>query len=275
MKTRTTIMLIVISMFGAVSAQAARTTPVSKDEAAGWVRHTVPLPKQIEITGKVVLPADRITVRLTGSSDALANQAAQELRETIGATQNARENGSQFTILLQLEGQGSAKLKSLANADQAYRIIPDVSNNTLRLVALAPHGLYYAAKTLQQLLKANHADGKVAIPIVKVTDWPDMATRGLWGVDAFLHVQWLSDRKYNHMEQIAHSVIDENKRSVCLLAGQKRRMVDDGPIYGINPVPAIVHLEHMGGKGVYEAYPALKGQGEGVHSGAACYSNHK
>ncbi|UCD29763.1 MAG: hypothetical protein JSV03_04575, partial [Planctomycetota bacterium] len=34
-------------------------------------------------------------------------------------------------------------------------------------------------------------------------------------------------------------------------------------------------LERLGSKGVYEAYPDLKGQGEGVHEGAACYSNPK
>ena len=265
--------IVVISLFGAVSALAARTTPVSKSEADNWVRYTVPLPKQIEITGQVVLPANQITLRLTDSSDALVRSAARELRETIGLTQSANGEDARFTILLQLNGEGSAELRRLANGDQAYRIIPDAQRDELRLVALKPHGLYYAAKTLQQLLKANLGDGKVAIPIVEVTDWPDIATRGLWGADAYLHVRWLSDRKYNHMEQIATSLIDENKRAVCRLSGLKQRMLDDGPNYGINPVPAIVHLEHMGSKGVYEVYPALKAQGEGVHGGAACYSN--
>ncbi|MHC4798213.1 MAG: glycoside hydrolase family 20 zincin-like fold domain-containing protein, partial [Planctomycetota bacterium] len=267
--------IMVISLFGAVSAQADRTTPVSKDEAAHWVRHTVPRPKQIQITGKVMLPADQIVVRVTDSSDVLVHSAARELRETIGPAQSANGDDAQFTILLQLNGEGSTELKHLPNADQGYRIIPDAQHDELRLVALKPHGLYYAAKTLRQLLRANLADGKVAIPIVKVTDWPDIATRGLWGADAFLHVPWLSDRKYNHMEQIATSRVDKSKRATVALSHHEQLMVDQSPTSGINAVPVIVHLEHMGNNGVYAAYPDLRGKGEGVHPRAVCYSNPK
>jgi hypothetical protein len=52
-------------------------------------------------------------------------------------------------------------------------------------------------------------------------------------------------------------------------------MLEEGPIHGIEPVPIIVHLERLGHKGVFEAYPDLKAKGEGVHEGAACYSNPK
>jgi len=275
MRRTMTAMVIVISLLAAVCAQAARTTPVSKDEAADWVRHTVPLPKQIEITAKRVVPVGQMMVLLSGSTDSLAVQAVRELREAIAAKRSARRGGARFTILLQVGGEGSTELKDLANADQAYRSIPDAEHNKLRLVALTPRGLYYASKTLQQLIKAKAADGKVAIPMAKITDSPDMATRGLWGVDAYMHIRWLSDRKYNYMEQIASSVVDSEKRARVRLSGSKQLMVDEGPTYGINPVPAIVHLEHMGGKGVYDAYPELKAKGEGVHEGAACYSNPK
>jgi len=275
MKRTVTTLVLAISLLATVCAQAARITPVSKDEAADWIRHTVPLPKQIEIAGKRVVSARQIRVLLSGSTELLARRAVRELREAVGAKRSARGGGARFTILLQMGGEGSAELKNLANADQAYRIVPDARHNKLRLVALTPRGLYYASKTLQQLLKAKLADGKVAVPMAKVTDWPDMATRGLWGADAYMHIGWLSDRKYNHMEQIATSRVDANKRATSALSGHKQMMADQGPTYGINPVPAIVHLEHMGGKGVYNAYPDLKAIGKGVHDGAACYSNPK
>jgi len=38
--------------------------------------------------------------------------------------------------------------------------------------------VYYATQTLRQLLESRFADGKVMIPLVRVTDWPDMAQRG-------------------------------------------------------------------------------------------------
>ena len=101
MRTKVTAMVIGIPLLAAGCVQTARTIPVSKDEATDWVRYTVPLPKQIEITGQRVVSASQIMVLLSGSTEPLAVQAVRELREAVSAQESAREGGARFTILLQ------------------------------------------------------------------------------------------------------------------------------------------------------------------------------
>ena len=201
-------------------------------------------------------------------ADPLIAQALRELRECLGQPLAGSDKRTPaFTIKLTLGGADTDKLGDLKNADQAYRIIPGADRTTLALAARTPHGLYYASKTLQQLIRAKATDGQVTIPLIDITDWPDMATRGIWGLDASSQVRWLSDRKFNHMEQIASSHIDENKKPVSGLASFKQQMVEDGPTHGISPVPAILHLEQISGKGLFKHYPEVQGKGEGIHEG--------
>ena len=208
-------------------------------------------------------------------ADPLIAQALRELRECLGQPLAGSDKRTPaFTIKLTLGGADTDKLGDLKNADQAYRIVPAADGRGLRLVAGTPNGLYYAVKTLQQLIRAlGSYDGNVTIPAIEVTDWPDLTTRGIWGVDAASQVRWLSDRKFNYMEQIASSSINEQKKPVARLSRYKQQMVEDGPTHGISPVPAILHLEQISGAGLFKHYPELKGQGEGIHKGAICYAD--
>ncbi|MHC4442853.1 MAG: glycoside hydrolase family 20 zincin-like fold domain-containing protein [Planctomycetota bacterium] len=257
-------------------AASPRTVTVSADEALAWVRHTVPLPKQIEIASKVVIPVNQVAIKAGPLSAPLVAQAVKELHESLNHTPSAPGvELERFTVTFQLGGPKTQSLKGLKNSNQAYQILSDKKGKGLEIISLTPRGLYYAAKTLQQLIQAKLADGKVEMPLLTVTDWPDVADRGVWGTDTPFHIRWLGERKFNYMEQVATHFIDENKRSVVSMNETRGRMLEEGPKYGIQPVPAIVHLERLGSKGVYKAYPDLKGQGEGVHEGAACYSNPK
>ncbi|HNT35790.1 MAG TPA: hypothetical protein PKH07_12435, partial [bacterium] len=144
---------------------------------------------------------------------------------------------------------------------------------SLTLVALEPRGIYYASKTVQQLLKAKRVGDRVGIPMMEVTDWPDLEDRGLWGCDAYHHMRWLSDRKMNYMEQIASPRVDENKRPIAWLSEAKMQMVTEGPTYGINPVPAVLHLEQLGGGGLFDQYPELVAKKTGEREKSPiCYS---
>ena len=268
------VLLLVAVVAGPTRAESAEPLQVSMSEATDWVHHLVPLPKQLELKAKVIVPSRRVAVTAPAQAAPLITQAVRELRESLGQP----ESGSggllpAFTVNLRLGGVEAEKLGDLKNADQAYRVIPDADRASLALVARTPHGLYYASKTLQQLVRARAADGRVAIPLIDITDWPDMATRGIWGLDASSQVRWLSDRKFNYMEQIASSRIDQHKRPISGLASFKQQMVKDGPTYGISPVPAILHLEQISSRGLFEHYPEVKGKGEGIHEGAICYSN--
>ena len=258
-----------VMLAGAAIAAEVQTAAVTQGEAEEWIRHTVPLPKQIEITGKVTVPAEEVVVRTVEGSDPLVRQAAIELYEALGMVIPPAGGGKRtFQLVLTLGGAEAEGLKGLPNGDQAYRIVP--IEGGLRLTAAGRRGVYYASKTMQQLIQARIRDGRAEIPIVKVTDWPDMEDRGLWGSDASNHLRWMSDRKMNYIEHISSVRVDKDKGCRVSLSPYKQRMIDEGPTYGINPVPVILHLEQLKGTGLFEAYPEL--QGKGATEGVICFS---
>jgi hypothetical protein len=261
-----------ISFVGAAHVLAAEPQAISQGQAEEWIRYTVPLPKQIEITHEVVVPHDEVAI-LFPAGEPLVAQAAAELREAISGSPNPiAVPNPQWTINLQVGGPEANPLQTYPNSDQACLIVSDTGQARLDLIALAPHGVYYAAKTVQQLIRGRDPGAQVTIPVMAVTDWPDMADRGLWGVDAAQHVRWFSDRKINYVEEIASVYVDGAGQTVASVKDFNIPLHANGPTYGVNPVPAIPHLELMENKGVFEAYPDLKGQGSNVHPGAACYS---
>jgi len=268
--------LVCVLGCGSVEIRTSRHNNWSEDDALAWVRHTTPLPKQIEITGWLAVPPNKVAFNASDPSAPLVVEAVRELRESLNQLPGTGNPATkQFTITLQLAGTQAQDLTGLKNSDQSYHIFSNEREDGLQLVALTPKGLYYASKTLQQLIKAKRTNEKVMMPVLTVTDWPDMADRGLWGTDTQLHMRWLSDRKFNYMEQIASTLVDTNKHSIVTMNETRGRMLVEGPTFGFNPVPAIVHLERLGGRGVYKAFPEVKGKGKGVHEGAACYSNPK
>lgn len=265
------IMVLGVLVSTSTADAAGKPHSVAEPEAAAWLHHVVPLPKQVAITGRAVVTPEQVRIVTADAAPPLVAQAARELRECLGPPPDGPATQSPvFTITLELGGPDAQALANLKNADQAYRIVPDERSSVLRCVARKPRGLYYATKTLQQLIRARAEASQVSIPICEVTDWPDIGERGLWGSDACDHLRWLSDRKMNYMEQIATSRVTEDKRATVALADYKRVMVEHGPTYGINPVPAIVHLEQLYGHGLFNVYPELKGQGG--KEGAICYS---
>ena len=244
---------------------------VSAKEASRWTHLVVPLPKEMEILSKAVLSPGDVSVEIPNSAEALVEQASRELGAVLSSSSGTFSNSEAFTITFQQGGPQSEPLKTLPNAEQAYRIMPRGTNDGLILVALTSKGLYYASKTLKQLIKAS--DQKVEIPLVTVTDWPDLDDRGIWGVDAFNNIPWLSDRKMNYMEQISSTRMEPDGTPVTGFTSVKQRMVDEGPTYGINPVPAILHMEQTSKKGLFDAYPELKCVD--CAEGAVCYSKPK
>jgi hypothetical protein len=252
-----------------VARAALQAEPVQTGDAQNWVRFTVPMPRQIEIAGKVAMTAGEVRL-VADETVPLAAQAVKELREVLGEARDGFA-GKLFTIELKLAPADMADLTDVPNRDQAYVVRP--THNGLELVGGGVRGLYYASKTLQQLIGARASNGRVEIPIVSIKDWPDMEDRGFWGGDSFNHLRWMSDHKLNYDEQISHTGVD--KQGVCRvkLHGDKQKIIDEGPKYGINPVPVVLHLEQLSSSGIFEAYPELKGK-DGFE-GAICYSNPK
>lgn len=256
--------VILFACIIASCAQCAQPTAVSKAEALGWIRYTVPLPKSISITQKLTLPKSDVAIVPADSTDIVCVQAVKELRELVGDN----PSGS-FKITLQLGGPESEPLKKLKNSDQACSVASDATG--IRIVALAPRGVYYGAKTLQQLLAPKAKGANIELPLLKMTDWPDMADRGLWGSDSHQWIPWLADRKMNLVEQISNIGVDANGKSFAMLKADREPMVTEGPQRGVQPLPAVLHLDQVGQKGVFARYPNLIAV-PGGRPNSICYS---
>lgn len=256
---------------GSVAAAEVELSAVSPLQAKAWILHVVPLPKSVEISQKVVVRSTQVAIISSDNSDLVVRQACKELREAIGLPEGRKAvEGPAFAVTLQLGGAEAESLRALKNSDQAYRIVPEGDDAGLRLIALTPRGLYYAAKTLGQLIKARATASTVEVPVMRVTDWPDLEDRGLWGSDSYACLRWLADRKMNYVEQISIVGVDEQGRPFARMKDPHWPLIEEGPLYGIEFVPVVLHLEQVGGKGVFNAYPNLKGQSP--HEGAICYS---
>ena len=202
----------------------AQPSPGSPAEAQAWARYLVPLPKSLSITYRVEVDPASIAIAGPGGSEA-------------------------------------DSLIPLKNSDQASKITIEPGNNGLRLIALQPRGLYYAVKSLQQLIAPYVTATNARLPLLEVVDWPDMADRGLWGCDHYDWLRWMADRKLNIGEQIsARSVTSDGVGHSSLKPGREP-MVTEGPYYGLAPVPVTLHLEQVWRSGLFDYYPQLIGVG--------------
>ncbi len=248
----------------------AAPTNVGPEEDRLWMCYLVPLPRQISLEAAVTQPATRVRVLVPDNAPPLVAKAAQELREILGG-QGASADAA-FTIDLRLPDASCPELKTATHLDQAYLIRPTAARDGLELIGGGERGVYYASKTLQQLLRARQSGQAVCLPLLTVVDWPDLEDRGLWGGDSYDHLRWMSDRKMNIDEQIAFNGVDPQGQPYIRLQGGKRRMIDEGPAVGIRPVPVVLHLEQLSGSGLFQACPQLRGR-DASHEGAICYSD--
>ena len=161
------------------------------------LRHLLPLPQEIAIDNQFELHPSEIGLHLTSNAGPIAEQAATELRQLFIDKANCAPEGDRFAITLGIpDDQGQLadnpvdihRLQNLPVAqntplsrhhEQAYLIRP-VGQEQLLIAALNGRGLYYGARTLQQLLAATLTPERVIVPLAHITDWPDFDERGLW-----------------------------------------------------------------------------------------------
>jgi len=260
----TFLVLITLSKTGLAMPEVL---PVSSTEARTWAMYTVPLPKEMKITGKVRVSPSQVEVFAPLDADVTLRQAVKELLE-IGFSQGNKTSArDKFAITFVLNGPEAQALKSLKNSDQSYEIRSEEAG--LKLIGLTSRGLYYASKTLQQLIKARSTASTAEIPLLNVIDWPDMEDRGLWGTDAFIVYPWLADRKMNYIEQISSVGLDKAGKPLAQIKPSHMPLLMNACRYGINFVPVVLHLEQVGPR-IFPSYPMLKAQGGA--EGAICYS---
>ncbi len=261
---------------------------VSDAEARKWLRQLLPLPKEITFEGQVTVPLDVVRLQLPSEPGELALSAAAEVQTLLGDTvRDTSRPDNEFTISMELHGteeQGdllaaprAETLDTLPNSAQAYVISPTAGSG-LTLAALHERGLYYACKTLQQLLADRVQDGQVTMPLVTARDWPDLAERGEWGGSANADIEWFADRKMNLIESHVDMSLDEEGHGVAKI---DETLLERGRKHAVKVVPIITHLDQLARSGVYEQFPELKGVGESAqhksydHVTAPCFSKPK
>ncbi len=279
--------------FGAIAYPLAVSGAVPKVETVGdtteWLRWLIPLPKEVSIQQQVELPSADVRITLAEGAGELQRSAARNLRALFQQKAGTEADaGDGFEILLGVcNAQGrigdlavpdAARLRRLPNREQGYVIRP-VGTDRLVLAAADAPGLFYAALTMRQLLEPKFRGEHVTIPLAVVTDWPDMAERGEWGCSSTRDIEWMAQRKMNLVEFHTTHEVDEKGVPVTAI---DRAILRRGRLNAVKMVPIISHLNSMGRRGVYRAYPELRGKGKRAeyrsHSTvlwAPCASNPK
>jgi len=263
--------MLFIGLIAALIPTAALAAPQA-EKAQGLtecLRWLSPLPKEVSIEQQVTVPSAQVRISLRDGAGELEQNAARTLRTLFvyKAGADARTEG-EFEILLGVCDKAgriddavvpdAERLGTLPNSDQAYLIRP-VGPDRLLLTGLEPAGVFYAALTMRQLLESRFNADTVTIPLATITDWPDMAERGEWGCSSVRDIEWLAQRKMNLVEfHTKHEVDKQGVPAVEISESLVRR----GRLNAVRTVPIISHLNGMGNRGVYVAYPQLRGTGK-------------
>ncbi len=213
--------------------------------ADDWLAHLVPRPREVSLAGAWTCAPGAVRLE-TRTNDPLVAAAADELRALLAKAGTA--TGSGPTIVL-----GVGRELSDQGRPQAYTI--SVQGEALHLAGADAAGVYYAAKTLQQLVAARLQPGRVEIPKLTVRDWPTLLERGFWGLDAKNDLEWLSWRKFNLIEVHADLKVAADGTPH---ASMNQELLERAGRLGLRVVPIIHHLEQLVGTGVYERFPELE-----------------
>ncbi len=260
--------LVVTASVGIGWAADVSPEPVSAQDARLWSRWTIPLPRHLTITRQVVISPTDVGIRLRRGAGDLEQSAADQLSALFIARTGSPPRGNAFRIVIGICDEAGRlndvdvvehnTLNALPNAGQAYVIKP-VGDNALYLTALDARGVFYAARTLCQLLERSLTAEQVAIPLVEVLDWPDLEERGQWGGSCMRDIEWLASYKMNLIEPNAQLSVSSDGTGSATTALDR---LEAARLHALNYVPHITHMEHLTRYGLYEAYPELRGVGE-------------
>lgn len=270
-KIAATVLLVMIA--GSALATGVSVDPVTSKDADEWLCYTVPLPKQISITAQALVSKGSVELVLAGANDhAVYGQICEEFAEVCGVNRPGTADVP-FRIRIQVGGPEAEPLKKLKNGSQAYSISSE-SGKSVTIVSMDQRGAYYGWKTLSQLIRGRSSGDSLRIPVLSVTDWPDMEKRGLWGTDNYDHLAWLGERKMNHMEQINARGVDEEGNFYAHTRDFNKLLDTHSERYAIDYVPVILHLEQVWQDTMARFYPQMRAR-NATHGGTLCYAEPK
>ena len=246
-----------------------------------WPKYLLPLPHEFAIEGLVECRPGDVGLRTRDGAGELEKQAAAELRQLFVEKSGVDPIGEAFEIVLgvvhaegTLEGVevDVERLRKLPNKEQAYLIVAQ-GEERLLLAGLDGRGVYYAARTLYQLLEFKISSEKVCMPLAKIVDWPDMDERGLWNFpDEAEWIPWMASVKLNYgkMANTKLATIERDKTNTAVIDAELMREAEKR---AFKYVPYILHLNFLHDCGLFKAYPELAGKGDGALTGR--YFAHK
>ncbi len=239
-----------------------------------WKRYLLPLPHEITFEGDVECRPEGVSVVARPGAGAIEKHAAAMLERLCATAAGGKPVGGAFEIAIGVvdSGPDAERLQGLPNCGQAYTIRPE-GQQRLVLAALSEPGISYAAQTLRQLLEPMRAPDNIRIPLVSVTDWPDMDERGMWNFPPPEEwIPWMASMKLNYgkMDATELSTVVRGKPNSARI---DTALMEEARLLGFHYVPLITHLNFLHDRGLYRAYPELAGKGDGALAGR--YFAHK
>ncbi|HNQ35100.1 MAG TPA: glycoside hydrolase family 20 zincin-like fold domain-containing protein [bacterium] len=265
--------VITLLLLPAAAGAAPPVRNLDRRAESRWLNHLLPLPQEIAIRQKVILAPEAIGIRLRDDAGPIEANARRELEAFFKEKTGRLPDGREFEIRLgvldaagRLDGRrvaGAERLAGVPNADQAYLIQPE-GTRTLQLAGRGEKGLYYAVRTLIQLLEPASGPERVELPLARVLDWPDFEERGLWNCGS-LSLDLAPETKFNF--SLSNLVLALGQPGEPNRAEVRREEIERGRLRAVRVLPRITHLNFLDAIGLYQAYPELAGRGPGAAAG--------
>jgi len=231
---------------------AADLRPVT--DATRFTDRVIPLPKEVSITHRVVLPTSKVAL----APVSVASHVTATAVGRIARFARCQDERPKLTIMLGTVGTVGKhfptelvkRLSEAENRDQAYLIRSDTEQGRLILAGYGPVGMLYAAQTLGDMVGSADAGGRVEVPFANVLDWPDMSSRGIWGRTA---LDLMSACKMNLLSLNSDPAFDTERGEPITTFDLD--ILRDCAASGIQNV---IYISHVGRKASYRA------RGEGL-----------
>ncbi len=154
-------------------------------------RNLHPLPQELAFSGKAyVFSSDDCSIKLYKGASPLEKQFLKNFQKRwlkrFGSELSSTAKNAKMNIIIDKLSNGEKSrglleehLKYRPNKEQAYAILCEKNEQglTIRLVANDSPGIFYSIVTLEQLLNGPSASRKIAMPFVRIVDWPDLRER--------------------------------------------------------------------------------------------------
>ncbi len=217
---------------------------------------------------------------VAGNGDPRVTEWAGELGDTLSSRLGRSLSptsapGDGPIVWLVASSAGGVGPPALEPPDSPEGYVLQITPEALAIVARQPAGLYYGLQTLYQLIE-DAADEALALPAVRITDWPDLALRGihldLKGVMAPLAyweevIATLARYKLNtvlieYEDKFPYSRYPEIVGPGALSPEEVRTLIEQARAHCIEVIPLVQCLGHVEYVLRHERFAHLREDGE-------------